>query len=128
MPRADLTKFLVPVNDMLVHDSGFKFSIFDSMTHCPEVRKLEDVLIVQESAFKESPDLESTLWCIWSMKPSVTSPHFTSMSTKYEFHVGPALALHASVKQTHRNQPVSHKITPKWVISGRKFFVEFSQR
>ena len=21
-----------------------------------------------------------------------------------------------------------HKITPKWVISGRKFFVEFSQR
>uniref|UniRef100_A0A914E8A4 Uncharacterized protein n=1 Tax=Acrobeloides nanus TaxID=290746 RepID=A0A914E8A4_9BILA len=81
---------------MPVRDSGFKFSIYDSLTHCPEVRKLEDVLIVQESAFKESPDLESTLWCIWSMKPLVTSPHFTSMSTKYEFHVGPALALHTS--------------------------------
>ena len=52
-----MTKFLVPVNDMPVRDSGFKFSIYDSLTHCPEVRKLEDVLIVQESAFKESPDL-----------------------------------------------------------------------
>ena len=30
-----MTKLLVPVNDMPVRDSGFKFSIFDSLTHCP---------------------------------------------------------------------------------------------